>query len=96
MPQNLFRVWTVPRSLVSQKVKILPVLFTRISAEADSGRVSHVSANLKSLRRSSARSESEPVVGYVGDDPPPHGGSSTPLWGRTYRMETRPHKRELP
>jgi hypothetical protein len=70
----------VPRSLVSQKVKIPPVLFTRIGAEADSGRVSHVSANLKSLRRSLARSESEPEVGCAGDDPPPHGGSSMPLW----------------
>jgi hypothetical protein len=68
------------RSLVSQGVKIPPVLFTRIGAEADSGRVSHVSANLKSLRRSSAWSESEPVVGYAGDDPPATWGSSTPLW----------------
>jgi hypothetical protein len=70
----------VPRSLVSQGVKIPPVLFARIGAEADSGRVSHVSANLKSLRRSLARSKSEPVVGYAGDDPPATWGSSTPLW----------------
>jgi hypothetical protein len=70
----------VPRSLASQKVKILPVLFACIGAEADSGRVSLARGNLKSLRRSSARSESEPEVGYAGDDPPPHGGSSMPLW----------------
>jgi len=76
----------VPRNLISQRVKIPPVLFTRIGAEADSGRVSHASANLKSLRRSSARSKSEPEVGYANDDPPPHRGSSMPLWRRTYRM----------
>jgi hypothetical protein len=29
MPRNLFRVWPVPRSLASQRVKIPPVLFTR-------------------------------------------------------------------
>jgi hypothetical protein len=29
MPQNSFQWWTVPRSLVSQGVKISPVLFTR-------------------------------------------------------------------
>jgi len=55
----------VPRSLVSKRVKIPPVLFTRIGAEADSGRVSLVRGNLKSLRRSLARSKSEPVVGYA-------------------------------
>ncbi len=65
----------VPRSLISKRVKIPPVLFTRIGAEANSGRVSHVSANLKSLRRSSARSESEPEVGYANNDPPSYGGS---------------------
>jgi len=41
------------------------VLFTRIGVEADSGRVSLVRGNLKSLRRSLARSTSEPVVGYA-------------------------------
>jgi hypothetical protein len=70
----------VPRSLIAQRVKILPVLLARIGAEANSGRVSHVSANLKSLRRSLARSESEPEVGYAGDDPSALWGSSTPLW----------------
>jgi hypothetical protein len=30
----------VPRSLISKRVKIPPVLFTRIGAEANSGRVS--------------------------------------------------------
>jgi hypothetical protein len=79
MHPNSFGCGPVPRSLVSQKVKILPVLFTRVSAEADSGRVSHVSANLKSLRRSLAWSESEPEVGYAGDDPPATWGSSMPL-----------------
>ena len=29
MPRNLFRVWTVPCSLISKRVKIPPVLFTR-------------------------------------------------------------------
>jgi hypothetical protein len=79
MPRNLFRWWSVPRSVIAQGVKIPPVLFTRIGAEANSGRVSHVSANLKSLRLSLARSESEPEVGYAGDDPPPLWGSSMPL-----------------
>jgi hypothetical protein len=59
------RVWPVPRSLISQRVKIPPVLFTRIGVEANSGRVSLVRGNLKSLRRSLARSKSEPVVGYA-------------------------------
>ena len=65
MPRNLFRWWPVPRSLISQRVKIPPVLFTRICVEANSGRVSFVRGNLKSLRRSLARSTSEPVVGYA-------------------------------
>ena len=69
----------MPRNLVSQRVKIPPVPFTRIGAEADSGRVSLVRGNLKSLRRSLARSESEPAVGCAGDDPPPTWGSSMPL-----------------
>ena len=30
MPRNLFRWWSVPRSLISKRVKIPPVLFTRI------------------------------------------------------------------
>jgi hypothetical protein len=42
MPRNLFRVWSVPRSLISQRVGIPPVLFTRIGVEANSGRVSLV------------------------------------------------------
>jgi hypothetical protein len=50
----------VPRSLIAQRVKIPPVLFTRIGVEANSGRVSLVRGNLKSLRRSLARSKSEP------------------------------------
>jgi hypothetical protein len=70
----------VPRSLIAQRVKIPPALFTRIGAEANSGRVSLVRGNLESLRRSLARSESEPVVGYAGDDPPSNGGSSMLLW----------------
>ena len=70
----------MPRSLISQRVKILPVLFTRIGVEADSGRVSLARGNLKSLRLSLARSTSEPEVGYAGDDPPATWGSSTPLW----------------
>jgi hypothetical protein len=55
----------VPRSLISQRVKIPPVLFTRIGVEANSGRVSLVRGNQKSLRLSLARSKSEPVVGYA-------------------------------
>ncbi|MBE9573857.1 MAG: hypothetical protein IMF20_01855, partial [Proteobacteria bacterium] len=62
------RLWTVPRSLISKRVKIPPVLFTRIGVEANSGRVSLVRGNLKSLRLSLARSTSEPEVGYAGDD----------------------------
>nr|CBH36730.1 hypothetical protein BSM_02070 [uncultured archaeon] len=65
MPRNLFRVWCVPRSLIAQRVKIPSVLFTRIGAEANSGRVSLARGNLKSLRLSLARSTSEPVVGYA-------------------------------
>ncbi len=42
MPRNLFRWWGVPRSLIAQRVKIPPVLFTRIGVEANSGRVSLV------------------------------------------------------
>jgi len=76
----------MPRSLISQRVKIPHVPFTRIGAEADSGRVSLVRGNLKSLRQSSARSGSEPEVGYANNDPPSTWGSSTPLWGWTYRM----------
>jgi len=41
------------------------VLFTRIGAEANSGRVSLARGNLKSLRLSLARSKSEPEVGYA-------------------------------
>jgi hypothetical protein len=55
----------VPRSLISQRVKIPSVLFTRIGVEANNGRVSLVRGNLKSLRQSLARSTSEPVVGYA-------------------------------
>jgi len=29
MPRNVFRVWAVPRSLISKRVKNPPVLFTR-------------------------------------------------------------------
>jgi len=50
MPRNLFRGGGVPRSLISKRVKIPPVLFTRIGAEANSGRVSLARGNLKSLR----------------------------------------------
>jgi len=80
-PAISLRGGTVPRSLVSQRVKVPPAPFTRIGAEANSGRVSPVRGNLKSLRRSSARSKSEPEVGYANDDPPPSRGSSMPLWG---------------
>jgi len=65
-------MWTVPRSLISQRVKIPPVLFTRIGAEANSGRVSLVRGNLKSLRLSLAQSGSEPVVGYAKRRPSLH------------------------
>jgi hypothetical protein len=79
----------VPRSLVIQRVKVPPAPFTRIGAEANSGRVSLARGNLKSLRRSSARSKSEPEVGYANNDPPATWGSSMPPWGWTYRMQTR-------
>jgi|LGVF01.1.fsa_nt_gb hypothetical protein len=59
------RVWTVPRSLIAQRVKIPPVLFTRIGVEANSGKVSLVRGNLKSRRLPLARSKSEPEVGYA-------------------------------
>ena len=62
------------RDLISQRVKIPPVLFTRIGAEANSGRVSLVRGNLKSLRRSSARSASEPEVGCAKQRPSFHLG----------------------
>ena len=65
MHPNSFGCGGVPRNLIRQMVKIPPVLFTRIGAEANSGRVSLVRGNLKSLRRSLARSTSEPVVGYA-------------------------------
>jgi len=79
----------VPRNLISQGIKVPPVLFTRIGAGANSGRVSLARGNLKSLRRSSARSKSEPVAEYANNDPPSYRGSSMPLWGWTYRMQTR-------
>ncbi len=62
----------MPRSLISQRVKIPPVLFTRIGVEANSGRVSLVGGNLKSLRRSLARSTSEPEVGCAKRRPSLH------------------------
>ncbi len=80
MLRNSLRGGSVPRSQISQRVKIPPVPFTRIGAEADSARVSLVRGKLKSLRQSSARSKGEPVVGYADDDPPLTWGSSTPLW----------------
>jgi len=64
----------VPRKLINRRVKIPPVLFTRIGAEANSGRVSLVRGNLKSLRRSLARSKSEPEVGYAKRRPSRHLG----------------------
>ena len=79
-PPNSFGGGGVPRNLVSQRVKIPPVPFTRIGAEANSGRVSLVRGNLKSLRRSSARSKGEPEVGCANDDPPYIRGSSMSLW----------------
>jgi hypothetical protein len=42
MPRKLFRVWAVPRRLISKRVKIPSVLFTRNGVEANSGRVSLV------------------------------------------------------
>ncbi len=67
-------VAAVPRKLINRRVKIPPVLFTRIGAEANSGRVSLVRGNLKSLRRSSARSKSEPEVGCAKRRPSRHLG----------------------
>ena len=65
MPRNSFGSGPVPCSLISQRVKIPPVLFTRVGVEANSGRVSLARGNLKSLERSLARSKSETVVGYA-------------------------------
>jgi hypothetical protein len=76
----------VPRNLIAQRVKIPPVLFTRIGAEADSGRVSLVRGNLKSLRLSLARSASEPEVGYAGVTTLPPLGEVQRLYGLVYRM----------
>ncbi|MEA2051923.1 MAG: hypothetical protein U9O90_03750, partial [Euryarchaeota archaeon] len=45
-----FLMCSVPRSSIAQRVKIPSVLFTRIGAEANSGRVSLARGNLKSLR----------------------------------------------
>ena len=74
MHPNLFGCGGVPRKLINRRVKIPPVLFTRIGAEANSGRVSLVRGNLKSLRRSLARSKSEPEVGYAKRRPSRHLG----------------------
>jgi hypothetical protein len=74
----------VPRNLVTQRVKIPPVPFTRIGAEADSGRVSLVRGNLKSLRQSSARSKSEPEVGYAKRQPSCHLGKFNASIGPVY------------
>ncbi len=72
------------RKLISRKVKIPPVLFTRIGAEANSGRVSLVRGNLKSLRRSSARIESEPEVGCAKRRPSLHLGKFDASMGPVY------------
>jgi hypothetical protein len=64
MPR-FFKAGFVTRRLISKGVKIPPVLFTRVGAEANSGRVSLAMGNLKSLRLSLARSASEPMVGYA-------------------------------
>jgi hypothetical protein len=84
MHLNSFGCGGVPRKLISRRVKIPHVLFTRIGAEADSGRVSLVRGNLKSLRRSSARSESEPEVGYAKRRPSLHLGKSDASMGPVY------------
>jgi hypothetical protein len=81
----------VPRSLIGQRVKVPPVPFTRIGAEANSGRVSPARGNLKSLRRSSARSGSEPEVGCANDDPPYIRGKFDVSMG----MKTGDYHREL-
>ena len=52
------RSGAMPRSLISQRVKIPPVLFTSIGAEANSGRVSLVWGNLKSRMRENLKSGS--------------------------------------
>ena len=62
------------RNLISQRVKNPPMLFTRIGAEPNSGKVSLVRGNLKSLRRSPARSTSEPEVGCAKRRPSRHLG----------------------
>jgi hypothetical protein len=74
MHPNSFGCGGVPRNLIRQRVKIPPVLFTSIGAEANSGRVSLARGNLKSLRRSSARSKSEPEGGYAKRRPSCHLG----------------------
>jgi hypothetical protein len=77
----------VPRKLISQKVKIPPALFTRIGAEANSGRVSLARGNLKSLRRSLARSKSEPEVGCAKRRPSCHLGKFNASMMTEYRMK---------
>ena len=84
MHPNSFGCGGVPRNLISQRVKIPPVLFTRIGAEANSGRVSLVRGNLKSLRRSLARSKSEPEVGYAKRRPSRHLGKFDASMGPVY------------
>jgi hypothetical protein len=88
MPRNSFRGGYVPRSLVSQRVKIPSALFTRISVEANSGRVSLARGNLKSLRLSLARSKSEPVVGYAKRRPSVTLGKSDASMGAYKRKIT--------
>jgi hypothetical protein len=66
---------SVPRSVIAQGIKIPPVLFTRnFKKKAWPKKLvfdkTFLKSFLKSLRRSSAWSESEPEVGYAGDDAP--------------------------
>jgi hypothetical protein len=82
------------------------MLFTRIGAEADSGRVvpregeSEEPKAVFSLKRQTLRkfnqnaSLSEPEVGYANNDSPSYRGSSMPLWS-WYTVRKCGPKREI-
>jgi len=49
MPPTSLGGGSVPRKLINRRIKIPPVLFTRIGAEANSGRVSLVRGNCEAF-----------------------------------------------
>jgi hypothetical protein len=74
------------RKLEQRNWFLIKLFSKKFYAEANSGRVSHVSANLKSLRRSLARSASEPVVGYAKRRPSSTLGKFDATMMTEYRM----------